>query len=115
MLERAGWNVEDDGLIGAPPIAVVTSDESHVTIFASLQMLGLGRARVHRVPADAQGRMRADALRETLTRIEGPTIVCAQAGNVNTGSFDPLVPIGTRVIIMGAPPWGNSATNQPAG
>ena len=90
VLERAGWNVEDDGLIGAPPIAVVTSDESHVTIFVSLQMLGLGRARVHRVPTDAQGRMRADALRETLTRIEGPTIVCAQAGNVNTGSFDPL-------------------------
>ena len=90
VLERTGWNVEDDGLIGAPPIAVVTSDESHVTIFVSLQMLGLGRARVHRVPADAQGRMRADALRETLERINGPTIVCAQAGNVNTGSFDPL-------------------------
>ena len=90
VLERAGWNVEDDGLFGAPPIAVVTSDESHVTIFASLQMLGLGRARVHRVPADEQGRMRADALRETLARIDGPTIVCAQAGNVNTGSFDPL-------------------------
>ena len=90
VLERAGWNVEDDGLIGAPPIAVVTSDESHVTIFVSLQMLGLGRARVHRVPADPQGRMRSDALRETLARIDGPTIVCAQAGNVNTGSFDPL-------------------------
>jgi glutamate/tyrosine decarboxylase-like PLP-dependent enzyme len=90
VLERAGWNVEDDGYVGAPPIAVVVSDESHVTIFASLQMLGLGRARVHRVAADAQGRMRADALRETLARIEGPAIVCAQAGNVNTGGFDPL-------------------------
>ena len=90
VLQRAGWNVEDDGLIGAPPIAVVTSDESHVTIFASLQMLGLGRTRVHRVAADAQGRMRADALRETLALIDGPTIVCVQAGNVNTGSFDPL-------------------------
>jgi glutamate/tyrosine decarboxylase-like PLP-dependent enzyme len=90
VLERVGWNVEEDGLSGAPPIAVVTSDESHVTIFASLQMVGLGRTRVHRVTADTQGRMRADALRETLARIEGPTIVCAQAGNVNTGSFDPL-------------------------
>jgi glutamate/tyrosine decarboxylase-like PLP-dependent enzyme len=90
VLERAGWNVEDDGYVGAPPIAVVVSDESHVTIFASLQMLGLGRARVHRVAADEQGRMRADALRETLDRIDGPTIVCAQAGNVNTGGFDPL-------------------------
>ena len=90
VLERAGWNVEDEGYVGAPPIAVVVSDESHVTIFASLQMLGLGRKRVHRVAADEQGRMRADALRETLARIDGPTIVCAQAGNVNTGSFDPL-------------------------
>ena len=90
VLGRAGWNVEDNGYVGAPPIAVVVSDESHVTIFASLQMLGLGRARVHRVAADGQGRMRSDALRETLARIDGPIIVCAQAGNVNTGAFDPL-------------------------
>jgi glutamate/tyrosine decarboxylase-like PLP-dependent enzyme len=90
VLERAGWNVEDDGYVGAPPIAVVVSEESHVTIFASLQMLGLGRARVHRVRVDGQGRMRAGALRESLARIDGPTIVCAQAGNVNTGAFDPL-------------------------
>jgi glutamate/tyrosine decarboxylase-like PLP-dependent enzyme len=90
VLERAGWNVEDDGYVGAPPIAVVVSDESHVTIFASLQMLGLGRARVHRVATDAQGRMRADALRSTLDRLDGPIIVNAQAGNVNTGAFDPL-------------------------
>src|SRR5215218_2914657 len=87
VLERAGWNVEDDGYVGAPPIAVVVSDESHVTIFASLQMLGLGRARMARVAADQQGRMRVDALREALERLEGPIIVCAQAGNVNTGGF----------------------------
>ncbi len=90
VLQRAGWNVEDDGYVGAPPIEVVVSDESHVTIFASLQMLGLGRKRVHRVAVDGQGRMRADALRETLAGIDGPIIVCAQAGNVNTGAFDPL-------------------------
>ena len=90
VLERAGWNVEDDGYVGAPPIAVVTSDESHVTIFVSLQMLGLGRSRVHRVAADDEGRMRADALRETLGTLDGPIIVNAQAGNVNTGAFDPL-------------------------
>ncbi len=90
VLQREGWNVEDDGYVGAPPIDVVVSDESHVTIFASLQMLGLGRKRVHRVAIDAQGRMRADALRETLDRLDGPIIVCAQAGNVNTGAFDPL-------------------------
>ena len=97
VLERAGWNVEDDGYVGAPPIAVVVSDESHVTIFASLQMLGLGRTRVHRVATDEQGRMRADALHEALARIEGPTIVCAQAGNVNTGGFDPLPEIVAAV------------------
>jgi glutamate/tyrosine decarboxylase-like PLP-dependent enzyme len=97
VLERTGWNVEEDGLVGAPPIAVVVGDEAHVTIFVSLQMLGLGRARVHRVAADDQGRMRPDALRETLGRIDGPTIVCAQAGNVNTGAFDPLPEIVAAV------------------
>ena len=97
VLERAGWDVEADGLIGAPPLNVVVGDEAHVTIFVSLQMLGLGRARVHRVAVDAQGRMRADALRDTLARLEGPTIVCAQAGNVNTGSFDPLPEIVAAV------------------
>ena len=97
VLERVGWNVEEDGLIGAPPVAVVVGDEAHVTIFVSLQMLGLGRARVHRVAADEQGRMRPDALRETLARIGGPTIVCAQAGNVNTGAFDPLPEIVAAV------------------
>jgi len=97
VLQRAGWNVEEDGLIGAPPIAVVVGDEAHVTIFVSLQMLGLGRGRVHRIAADEQGRMRPEALRETLARIDGPTIVCAQAGNVNTGAFDPLPEIVTSV------------------
>ena len=62
VLEAVGWNVEEEGLTGAPPISIVTGDEAHVTIFVSLQMLGLGRGRVHRVPADEQGRMRPDAL-----------------------------------------------------
>jgi glutamate/tyrosine decarboxylase-like PLP-dependent enzyme len=66
VLERAGWNVEDNGYVGAPAIEVVVGEEAHATIFVSLQMLGLGRARVHRVAADDQGRMRPDALRETL-------------------------------------------------
>jgi glutamate/tyrosine decarboxylase-like PLP-dependent enzyme len=90
VLERVGWNLETDGYVGAPAIEVVTGDEAHVTIFVSLQMLGLGRDRVHRVAADAQGRMRPDALREVLSRIDGPTLVCAQSGNVNTGAFDAL-------------------------
>ncbi len=97
VLERAGWDHEANGLVGAPPIAVVVGDEAHVTIFASLQMLGLGRARVHRVAADEQGRMRADELRRTLAAIDAPTIVCAQAGNVNTGAFDPLDEIADAV------------------
>ncbi|MBA2373848.1 MAG: aspartate aminotransferase family protein [Chloroflexi bacterium] len=96
VLRRVGWDVEVDGLTEAPPITVVVGDEAHVTIFASLQMLGLGRGRVHRVAADEQGRMRPDALRQTLAEVAGsdgneaPLIVCAQAGNVNTGAFDPL-------------------------
>jgi glutamate/tyrosine decarboxylase-like PLP-dependent enzyme len=89
VLARAGWNVERDGLFGAPPITVVVGAEVHPTVKKSLGILGLGRERVVVVPADAQGRMRADAL----PKLEGPTIVCVQAGNVNTGAFDPLAPI----------------------
>jgi glutamate/tyrosine decarboxylase-like PLP-dependent enzyme len=98
VLERLGWNVEEDGLIGAPDIAVVVGAEAHVTIHVSLQMLGLGRNHVHRVAADGQGRMRADALRETLADVrDRPVLVCAQSGNVNTGAFDPLPEIVAAV------------------
>ena len=93
LLQSIGWDVETQGLFDAPPITVVTSDESHVTIFASLQMLGLGRERVVRVATDAQGRMRPDALEAALAQIHTPVLVCAQAGNVNTGSYDPLTEI----------------------
>ncbi len=90
LLADSGWDVETAGLFGAPEIPVVLGDEAHVTIFVSLQMLGMGRDRVHRVQADEQGRMRPDALREALADLGRPAIVCAQAGNVNTGAFDPL-------------------------
>jgi glutamate/tyrosine decarboxylase-like PLP-dependent enzyme len=91
VLERAGWNVEDDGLQGAPEITVVVGAEAHVTIHVSLQMLGLGRSRVRKVEADGQGRMRPDRLREALADLgDRPVLVCAQSGNVNTGAFDPL-------------------------
>ena len=92
VLAKVGWDVERHGLQGAPDVTVVTHQGSHVTVYASLQMLGLGREgeRVRVVASDEQGRMRPDALRETLAGIDGPTIVCAQAGNVNTGAFDPL-------------------------
>ena len=86
VLERAGWDVEADGLFGAPPITVVVGEEAHPTLFKALGVLGLGRNRVITVPVDGQGRMRA----ERLPRLAGPSIVCAQAGNVNTGAFDPF-------------------------
>jgi glutamate/tyrosine decarboxylase-like PLP-dependent enzyme len=98
VLARADWNVEDEGLAGAPEIAVVAGAEAHATIYASLQMLGLGRARVLRVDADGQGRMRPDALRATLAGVrDRPVLACAQSGNVNTGAFDPLPEIVAAV------------------
>jgi glutamate/tyrosine decarboxylase-like PLP-dependent enzyme len=86
VLEQAGWDVEADGLWGAPPITMVVGDEVHVSVLKALGLLGFGRTRVVRVPTDGQGRMRADAL----PTLDGPTIVCTQAGNVNTGAFDPI-------------------------
>jgi glutamate/tyrosine decarboxylase-like PLP-dependent enzyme len=97
VLARAGWDVEARGLQGAPPLRVIVSDESHATVFNALRLLGLGRASPVRIPTDEQGRMRPDALRTALAAAGDeergaavPTIVCAQAGNVNTGSFDPF-------------------------
>jgi glutamate/tyrosine decarboxylase-like PLP-dependent enzyme len=90
VLARAGWNVEENGLQGAPPVRVVVGEEAHATILSALRLLGLGSGRAYRVEADGQGRMRAECLQEALASGQGPTIVCAQAGNVNTGAFDPL-------------------------
>jgi glutamate/tyrosine decarboxylase-like PLP-dependent enzyme len=81
-----GWNVEADGLIGAPPVTVIVSEETHPTVFKSLGLLGFGRNRVVRAPVDTEGRIDASRFPE----INGPTIICTQAGNVNTGSFDPV-------------------------
>ncbi|HEY7346727.1 MAG TPA: aminotransferase class V-fold PLP-dependent enzyme [Ktedonobacterales bacterium] len=85
LLERAGWDVESDGLYGAPPLTVVVGEEAHASLLKALGLLGLGRRRVVTVPVDGQGRMRADVF----PRLAGPAIVCIQAGNVNTGAFDP--------------------------
>jgi len=90
VLRRAGWNVEEDGLHGAPRVNLVTSAESHVTIDVSMRYLGFGTRALLRVETDEQGRMRADRLRRLLDNLSGPTIICAQAGNVNTGAIDPL-------------------------
>ncbi|HTP13878.1 MAG TPA: aminotransferase class V-fold PLP-dependent enzyme [Bacteroidota bacterium] len=115
ILKQAGWNVEADGLFGAPPITVIVGEEAHPTLFKSLGLLGLGRNRVVRVPVDSQGRMRADRL----PRIAGPTIVCVQAGNVNTGAFDPIAAVcepahdaGAWVHVDGA--FGLWALSTPA-
>ena len=102
VLERAGWDVEADGLIGAPRIHVVASAEAHITIDVALRYLGLGTRSVHRIPTDEQGCMDADALRDVLATLEGPVVVCAQAGNVNTGAFDPLAEIGRLARERGA-------------
>jgi glutamate/tyrosine decarboxylase-like PLP-dependent enzyme len=98
MLQQAGWDVEAQGLFGAPPITVIVGDEVHVSLLKALSLLGLGRDRVIRVPVDNQGRMRADAL----PAISGPTIVCIQAGNVNTGAFDPAAEICAAAHESGA-------------
>jgi glutamate/tyrosine decarboxylase-like PLP-dependent enzyme len=103
VLERHGWDVETRGLFGAPEIEVVVSEEAHVTVHTALQMLGLGRDRVRKVPCDGQGRMVAAKLVETLGPLAGqPIIVCAQAGNVNTGAIDPLEEIGALCREQGA-------------
>ena len=98
VLEARGWDVERAGLFGAPPINVLVGEEVHVSLLKALSMLGLGRDRVIRVPVDRQGRMRASEL----PRIEGPTIVCTQTGNVNTGGFDPLDEIVPKLVGTGA-------------
>jgi len=102
MLRRAGWDVEQEGLQGAPKIHVVVGDEVHITIPRALRFLGLGAGRMLRVPADAQGRMDPVALRKMLAGLEGPVIVSAQAGNVNTGALDPVQAIAEACEERGA-------------
>jgi glutamate/tyrosine decarboxylase-like PLP-dependent enzyme len=102
VLDRAGWDVEDRGLNGAPRINIVVGAHAHATIYSSLRMLGLGAGAARRVEADEQGRMRPAALRSALAASRGPTIVCAQAGEVNTGAFDPFDDIATLCRAHGA-------------
>jgi glutamate/tyrosine decarboxylase-like PLP-dependent enzyme len=89
VLAQVGWDVEADGLAGAPPVRVFVGEDAHVTIWAALRYLGFG-SRATRVPADAQGRMDAPALRAALAQGSGPAIIIAQAGQINTGDFDPV-------------------------
>ncbi len=98
VLAQVGWDVEDEGLHNAPPVTIIVGDEAHPTVFKSLALLGFGRKHVIRVPADEQGRMIAGVL----PAISGPTIVIVQAGNVNTGAFDPAADVIPRAKAQGA-------------
>ncbi|GAA6619045.1 pyridoxal phosphate-dependent decarboxylase family protein [Scytonema sp. NUACC26] len=92
VLDRVGWNVEADGLFGAPPITVVVGEEVHPSLLKALGLLGFGRDRVVKVPVDSQGRMRPEAI----PSVTSPAIVCTQVGNVNTGACDPVGDICER-------------------
>ena len=98
VLARAGWDVDENGLHGGPRVRVVIGAEAHPTLRKALGLLGLGRSAVEIVPVDEQGRMRADAL----PALDGPTIVCIQAGNVNSGAFDPAAEICAAAHAAGA-------------
>lgn len=102
VLLRAGWNVESLGLFGAPPIQVYIGDDAHTTVFSALQMLGLGYDRVIRIPTDDAGRMLAPALAEKIDGADMPKIIIAQAGQINTGSFDPFEEIAAIAHHKGA-------------
>ncbi len=98
VLKQAGWDAEAQGLFGAPPVTVVVGEEVHVSLLKALSLLGFGRERVVKVPVDGQGRMRP----EKLPTLSGPAIVCIQAGNVNTGAFDPAGEICQAAHAAGA-------------
>jgi glutamate/tyrosine decarboxylase-like PLP-dependent enzyme len=102
VLDQVGWDVEEQGLIGAPRIRVFAGEKAHSTFPRALRFVGLGTGSIVAIPADDQGRMRADALREALAGNDGPAIVCAKAGEVNTGSVDPLNEIADAAEAAGA-------------
>ena len=89
VLARAGWDAAAQGLVGSPPVQVVVGNEVHAAVAKALGLVGLGRDRAVRLPVDDQGRIVADNLPD----LEGPAIVCLQAGNVNSGASDPFVPL----------------------
>lgn len=102
VLRKARWDVEADGLFGAPPITVLIGEEAHVTVYSALKYLGLGASRVTVVACDDQGRMRADAFEAALNAVTGPVIAIGQAGQINTGAFDPFAAIAPLCRARGA-------------
>jgi glutamate/tyrosine decarboxylase-like PLP-dependent enzyme len=102
VLRHAGWNVEEEGLLGAPAVDLVIGGEAHITIETSMRMLGFGTRRLRRTEVDGQGRMKPDSLRKLVASSSGPLIICAQSGNVNTGAIDPLQEIAEIAKDKGA-------------
>jgi glutamate/tyrosine decarboxylase-like PLP-dependent enzyme len=102
LLRRVGWDVEGDGLQDAPKLRVIVGEEVHASVIGALRLLGIGSRQLVRVLADDQGRMRSDALSNAIAAATAPTIVCAQAGNVNTGAFDPLEELAAIASAHGA-------------
>jgi glutamate/tyrosine decarboxylase-like PLP-dependent enzyme len=98
VLSKAGWDIEVEGIAGAPPVQVIAGEEVHATMLKALRILGFGRRELHLVPADQQGRL----IPAKLPRLRGPVIVCAQLGNVNTGACDPIGEICQAAAEMGA-------------
>jgi aromatic-L-amino-acid decarboxylase len=101
-LAETGWNVECDGLFGAPPVRVIAGAHAHTTVFAALRMLGLGSNRTEIVDTDEQGRMLPGSLAKVLRSGQGPAIVITQAGDVNSGAIDPMSEIADLVYEHGA-------------
>lgn len=98
LLQGLGWNIHQNGLFGAPELQVIVGEQAHATIFKALSFLGLGRDRVIRVPVDKQGCMRPDSL----PQLNSSSLLILQAGNVNSGGFDPLMPLCSAAREAGA-------------
>ena len=102
VLRRVGWDVEADGLCGAPPINVLIGEDAHETVSSALRFLGLGHRRVIRVATDEAGAIVPAAFKEALAGCSGPTIAIVQAGQLNTGAFDPFAGIIPAAHARGA-------------
>lgn len=102
VLRRVGWDVEADGLFGAPPVHVVLGGEAHSTVFSGLRYLGLGAKRVVSVDVDANGVMKPGAFARAIAKLDGPIIAIAQAGHINSGGFDPFAEIAEAAHAKGA-------------
>lgn len=102
MLRRVGWDIEQEGMAGSPPITVILGEEAHSTIFAGLKYLGFGERNLVKVAVDRNGAIIAGAFAEAMARVSGPVIAIAQAGHINSGSFDPFVEIAKIAQAKGA-------------